>query len=447
MVCATILFLGLTGCYLPSLSHTRGSGTVQALEPDHETDATLRQKLGRPDVLDLPTVRVWEWRQTYGYLLVGGAGRGYILPVQGKAFRVLARFEGERVTAIETESEPKRVKVAGDPLPEPLISIPWEGPGRLAARVFFAVGKDGGLWRKASTVEEAVPVVPGSGKGGRNAVIAVSPDGQRVAVAGPRKAYVWDDASRAVLTESEPKKGPWLYPPYGSEARFSPDGRWLVLVGSRDSVLLDTVTWRPVWSDPKQGWSSAIFSPEGDRLVIIRYRELRVIETATGRMTGKMVLSPAPQWRGLLLPGRELLLACGTVLTRWDLAELERLHRDGQKDVRLLGGPGAEALREVRLLPMPAGGGGVLFAPLLSQDGSLLLLHGPGQAWFGVIRAADLKVAGLFRKDEPTLSLTPLQLDRDGLLHGVQIKQLPRLGPYVSVYHLWQLPLRSPSEP
>lgn len=420
---------------------------MQALEPDRETEATLRQKLGRPDVLDLPPVHVWGWRQTYGYLLVGGAMRGYVLPMQGRAFRVLARFEGERAAVIETEREPKRVKGIGDPLPEPMSSIPWEGPGRFSAGAFFAVGKDGGLWRKASPEEEAVQVVLGAGKGGRNAVIAVSHDGQRVAVAGPRKAYVWDDLSRSVLIESIPRKGPWPYPLYGSEARFSPDGRWLVLVGSRDSVLLDTVTGQAVWTDPKQNWSSAFFSPEGDRLVLIRYRELRVIETATGRMTGRMALSSAPKWSGLLLPGGELLLACGTVLTRWDLAAVERLHRDGQKEVRLLGGPGAEALREVRLLPMPAGGGSDSFAPLLSQDGSLLLLHGPGQAWFGVIRAADLKVAGLFRKDEPTLSLTPLQLGNDGVLQGVEIKPLPRLGPYVSVHHLWQLPLRSPSAP
>lgn len=441
------MFLGLTGCYLPSLSHTRGAGTVQALEPDRETDATLRQKLGRPDVLDLPTVRVWEWRQTYGYLLVGGAMQGYLLPMQGKAFRVLARFEGERVMAIETESEPKRVKGIGDPLPEALVSIPWEGPGSFAAGAFFAVGKDGGLWRKASPAEEAVQVVPGAKKGGRNAVIAVSPDGQRVVVAGPRIAYVWDDLSRSVLSESIPKKGPWPCPPYGSEARFSPDGRWLVLVGSRDSALLDTATWQPVWTDPKQGWSSAFFSPEGDRLVIIRYRELRVIETATGRVTARMALSSAPRWNGLLLPGGELLLACGSVLTRWDLAEMERLHREGQQDLRLLGGPGAEALREVRLLPMLAGGGGDALAPLLSQDGTLLLQHGPGRAWFGIIRAADLQAAGLFRKDERTLSLTPILLDSDGLLHGVQVRQLPRLGPYVSIHHLWKLPLRGPSDP
>lgn len=398
-------------------------------------------------MLDLPTVRVWEWRQTYGYLLVGGPGGAAIAPLQGKAFRVLARFDGERVTAIETESEPKRVKGIGDPLPEPMVSIPWEGPGSFAAGAFFGVGKDGGLWRKASPVEESVQVVPGEKKGGRNAVIAVSPDGQRVVVAGPRKAYVWDDVSRSVLIESTPKKGPWPFPPYASEARFSPDGRWLALVGSRDSALLDTATWQPVWTDPKQSWFSACFSPEGDRLLVIRYRELRVIETATGRVTARMALSSAPRWNGLLRPGGDLLLACGSVLTRWDLAEMERLHRDGQQDLRLLGGPGAEALREVRLLPMPAGGGGDAFAPLLSQDGALLLLHGPGKAWFGVIRAADLQAIGLFRKDERTLSLTPIQLGSDGLLHGVQVKQPPRLGPYVSTHHLWKLPLRGPSEP
>ena len=402
----------------------------------------------------MPSVWIWAWRQSYGFLLVGGPGGGGVLPLQGKVFRVMARFEGDRVQSIAAQIEPERGKSAGDALPGPAASLQWVGPVHPGREdTLFAVGKAGDLWRKGREDRDPVLLIPGRGKGGQGSSIAVSEDSRLISVAGPSKAFVWDAQAGVMLTQSEHKKGPWRYPPWGAEARFSPGGRWLAIVGSKDSVLLDTATHQIVWSDVGQSWSSAVFSPGGNRLVVIGFRELRVIDTATGSVVGRMELPIAFPWSANLPSDDELLLASNAVITRWSLAEIERLSRERQPGVRLLKGLGEEALREVRLLPiLPFRNNDPnrtpLEAPLISGDGALILLQGAGAAnprassWFRVFQSTDLREVGTFRQDDRALGIRPLRLGGDGTLFGIQTEITPsRFGNGVPVYHVWRLPL------
>jgi hypothetical protein len=255
---------------------------------------------------------------------------------------------------------------------------------------------------------------PGGGKGGQGSSIAVSEDSRLISVAGPSKAFVWDAQAGVMLTQSEHKKGPWRYPPWGAEARFSPGG---------------------------------------NRLVVIGFRELRVIDTATGSVVGRMELPIAFPWSANLPSDDELILASNAVITRWSLAEIERLSRERQPGVWLLKGLGEEALREVRLLPiLPFRNNDPnrtpLEAPLISGDGALILLQGAGAAnprassWFRVFQSTDLREVGTFRQDDRALGIRPLRLGGDGTLFGIQTEITPsRFGNGVPVYHVWRLPL------
>ena len=408
----------------------------------------------------MPSVWIWAWRQMYGFLLVGGPGGGGVLPLQGKVFRVMARFEGDRVQSLETQIEPERVKSIGDALPGPTASLPWVGPVHPGREdTLFAVGKAGDLWRKEREDRDPVLLIPGGGKNGQGSSIAVSDDNRLISVAGTSKMFVWDARAGVTLVQSERKKGPWRYPPWGAEARFSPQGRWLAIVGSRDSVLLDMTTRQVVWSDAERSWSSAAFSPSGNRLVVIGFRELRVIDTATGSIVGRMELPVAFPWSANLPSDDELLLASNSVITRWSLAEIERLSRERQPGVRLLKGLGEEALREVRLLPIlpvrkNAPDRTPLGAPLISDDGTLVLLQGPGAAtpqassWFRVYQSTDLREVGTFHLDDRALGIRPLRLGGDGTLFGIQTEIAPsRFGNDVPVYHVWRLPLSRKAVP
>jgi WD40 repeat protein/tetratricopeptide (TPR) repeat protein len=104
--------------------------------------------------------------------------------------------------------------------------------------------------------------------------VAFSPDGQRVATASAYGVGIWDF-----------RTGHLLFPLLkGGMARFSPDGRLLLIVGGRGGQLFDVATGMEVGEALKHvGSSTGVFSPDARRVLTTGGDSAQVWDAATGK--------------------------------------------------------------------------------------------------------------------------------------------------------------------
>ncbi len=343
LLLAFLTVAGTLGClYVPPLSQTSGRKEVLALRPGEETRQSLQVKLGVPDMVDLPSVQVWEWRQNRGTLLfVSPAGAGG-LSLEGATFKVLARYEGDRAVALEAELEPDKGSVEDPPPPLPAERIPLKGANPLPPeskpasgpkyyRAWVApggeiitLGREGDLWLKTIGPSQSVKVADlseSSWEGNVNDTQeSLSRDGRLLALSRGGQIIVWDvagskEAARLPIFDAEsPKKAK----PVRGMAIFSPDGKWLAVSalsfsgwssGARSCLkVLEVGSWKTLWSLEEserkaEGPHHIQFSPDGTRLLAdASYWYLAgsgkyhrddggLYETATGH---RLARSPAP---------------------------------------------------------------------------------------------------------------------------------------------------------
>ena len=88
-----------------------------------------------------------------------------------------------------------------------------------------------------------------------------SPDGNQVAArAGNGQTVVWELASGKRLREFTDPKGEWMW---WKSVAYSPDGKWLALLGQNGVVIRDTTDWRVV-QEVKGAESPFRFSNDGN---------------------------------------------------------------------------------------------------------------------------------------------------------------------------------------
>jgi|GEM_PF-5779268 len=297
---------GSTGClYIPPLTHSSGRKDVLALKSAGETRQSLREKLGAPDVVDLPSVQVWEWRENRGTLL-WAAGGVAAFPLEGATFKLLARYEGDRVVALETELEPEKGRGEDPPLPPPVErtlletknpgpsgSDPDSGPKYYRAWVapggkVIAFGRAGDLWLKDSGPNHGLRVAD-LGKfpfvmNRSDSRGSLSRDGRFLALSCGELILVWDAVESKVVAHLpifDPDPARKVKNVRGT-AIFSPDGEHLAISGlsfsgwsngARKSLkVLEVGHWKTLWSLEESEHKSfrphhIQFSPDGTRLL------------------------------------------------------------------------------------------------------------------------------------------------------------------------------------
>jgi len=112
-------------------------------------------------------------------------------------------------------------------------------------------------------------------------VVAVSPDGARIALADPREGVlVLDATTGATLFEIQER---------AAALAFSPDGHLLAGAGAAATWLWRTDTGDAVWEAPGSG-ADVAFDPEGRRLATLSHGgTVRVLDVATGTSTATVL--------------------------------------------------------------------------------------------------------------------------------------------------------------
>ncbi len=318
---------------------------VDSLAQGDETRQSLRAKMGPPNLLELQSIYAWEWEGdrtdilwSAGWVYGGSGGHKEGSP---KVFRVLARFEGDRVIRMERDvafykfntlpSDPDKVWGAwsgdrhrrrGRLLP-PSECIRMERSSGLKSVLMlpegriFAVDAHGALWARgmgqtgpSSGLLDSVDAREGS----ETAVprLAVDPSGRFVAVGFQGKVRVWDNRENCrVLDLGEPGIGP-VGTSFSEiqEVVFSPNGQWLAVLGSRASVLLKTADWKAAARlAGEDKVSRAAFSPDSRRLIIQGGR-FQILDAASGDLLGELADASsgsfAMQGSRLVISGVEL---------------------------------------------------------------------------------------------------------------------------------------------
>jgi hypothetical protein len=445
------------GCVIipvPPKNYTAGTEIVQGLDPARETRASLRKKLGQPDVLEVEDTWAWVWRQNFGHAFVAGTiiKPDYILKKRdARQFRVLARFDGDQVRTLDRWLEPPEGDSKLQPLPDPRQSLVWTGVDMAhweADGTCYAVDHEGALLRRPADGDHPVRLLalPRPKRGMQ--AFARSPREPRLAVAGRGVVLVWDLAQGRLAAQVDGEGKGWSVPVRVRHAEFSPDGRWLAVVGLEWSLLLDTVTWEPVWRDVGRALGAGGFTGRGQRFVAMQEDQVLLVDPWQGEVVGRLDLPAlgAVAWgsegdiRGdrawaCRAIGDDLLLTDGVLLSRWSLGEVEAAWRQERHTVKPAGGGKEPALLEARLLPglpfkarvqIPR----VEFLPppdnamfldngfsLFSRDGQFLLLgrtrwaaYDPtrwhGLVVFQVFRIRDLHATGVFLPHVPGANKT-----------------------------------------
>jgi serine/threonine protein kinase/WD40 repeat protein len=150
---------------------------------------------------------------------------------------------------------------------------------------------------------------------------AVSPDGRLVVTSShfedhrSKSARIWN-ADTGEQVHELPLDGP-------TEAKFSPDGRWLMTITRGACRLWEVSTWHEV-RDFDTSYGYFAFSPDSQILAISDvFNVIRLVETATGRELARLT-GPEPMWyapRCFAPDGTRLVATCSgqKALYVWDL--------------------------------------------------------------------------------------------------------------------------------
>jgi hypothetical protein len=144
-----------------------------------------------------------------------------------------------------------------------------------------------GMIPRADVFRQDHITLNGEVQAGSDAKVVFSPDGKRLAIATATSAQVWDIDRGQVerLLQKNELPNPILY--------FSPDGRYLVAVGSngasqvydRNGKKLYALSW---------DYRSIAFSPDGDLLVVANGEEVSVRDAGTGEERARLVGARGP---------------------------------------------------------------------------------------------------------------------------------------------------------
>lgn len=143
-----------------------------------------------------------------------------------------------------------------------------------------------------------------------------SPDGNQVAArAGNGQTVVWELASGKRLREFTDPIGEWMW---WKSVAYSPDGKWLALLGQNGVVIRDTTDWRVV-QEVKGAESPFRFSNDGKCFVAAGNNRVSLWEAGSWRE--RVVLTNLPQvWNCLALGPGGSQVAAGQWLStklRW----------------------------------------------------------------------------------------------------------------------------------
>lgn len=358
LLCAALALAGSLGClYLPPVTHRAGSQSVALVQAGPMDRQALRDHLGRPNVLELREVYVWDWIANRGTVLLPLPAE---IPLTGGAFRVLARFEGDRAAEVRVDRGDARTverTMPQNPFREVRKAVGgWEL--RLDERRWLwgrRAGEDGPEGRcdgGAPNLGRRGPVV--------YLVLEASEDGRFALFGGPEGACLWSAVEGAVVARWGDGAGGLI------AAAFSPDGARVFLVDARGLRLLDRATGRELWRHPTKAPPSGqtpLFTWEGD-LILLPGNELLLLEAATGEVAGRMEGRRLEPWfniyddlgwhhyRFKMEPGGLLVAEGPATVERWDLHRVAAAGREG-RPARVKGNASEPALVGVALRPLP----------------------------------------------------------------------------------------------
>jgi WD40 repeat protein len=169
----------------------------------------------------------------------------------------------------------KRLRTLVDPKGY-VSSLAFSGDGRTL--LCGHLSRNTRLWDVSTG--KALQTLPGGSFNGRD--IALSPDGQIIAIGSTRSIHLWEAATGKEVRTLQDPDNIQLY-----ALAFSPDGRTLASGGlGRTVKLWDAATGRLIWqAEGHKGWVSFLtFSPDGKTLVSGgEDGVVRLWETATGK--------------------------------------------------------------------------------------------------------------------------------------------------------------------
>lgn len=358
-LCASSLLAGCLGClYLPPVTHRAGSQSVALVQAGPMDRQGLRDHLGRPNILELREVYVWDWIANRGTVLLPLPVE---IPITGGAFRVLARFEGDRAAAVMVERSDSRE------LDRAMPRSPFREVQVLAGGWELRLDDRRNLWGRARG--EAGPercLVEGDPKPKRgrgslvHRVLEASEDGRFVLFGGPEGACLWDPVEGVVVARWGDGAGGLL------AAAFSPDGTQVFLADALGLRLLDRDTGRECWRQPLKATPSGqtpLFTCEGD-LILLPGNELLLLEATTGKVAGRIEARSLEPWfnvyddlgwhhyRFRMEPGGLLVAEGPATVERWDLHRVAGAGREG-RPARVKGNASDPALVRVDLRPLP----------------------------------------------------------------------------------------------
>ncbi|HJV21949.1 MAG TPA: hypothetical protein VJ570_04600 [Holophagaceae bacterium] len=374
-----LLLFPLVGCLvLPPVTHTAGAREVDSIRAGDDTRRSVRSKLGKPNVLELAQVYAWDWQVNRGTVVVGGPGAMYAWEPKGDAFRVLVRFEGDRVSSVEhfhlARAEAER-PIQPPPVP------PEEGDAKGAIRFEqggweFALDPQGALRVKAPGAPEPVPALPPppapSDAPGLPQSLAVSPDGRLVAVLRDGDVRIWDTGLNrpgaivpAVRHSDRIPPSEWRWYRTSTTA-FLAGGRRLLVCDQRSGLrMLDTSDWRVLWEWKSHFEAPPVAAPDGSRVLILG-GFLLILDGESGQIRGEVEMRWLERWFNIYMNqdwglfrlrilDDDTVLACGpSTEERWSLPEVERRWRETKKPARIGKDAVEPALLSVRLRPFPS---------------------------------------------------------------------------------------------